>query len=259
MIEIHPTALVHRRAELDEGVKVGPYTIIGPGVRIGAGTEIMDHVHIEGNTSIGPRNRIFSFAVIGSPPQDKKYRGEEVFLEIGEENIFREFVTINPGTEGGGSRTLIGDRNHFLAYVHVAHDVKIGNDCVFSNMTQIAGHVEIAHRVTIGGMSGIHQFVRIGEGSMIGGGSMVTMDVPPFCIAVGNRATLKGINLKGLERMGKPVEVILALKETYRMLFRKGLPLDQAIQAVEEEFSGVPEVATIIEFLRHSERGVTRP
>lgn len=259
VIEIHPTALVHPRAELDEGVKIGPYSIIGAGVKIGAGTEILDHVHIEGNTILGPANKIYSFAVIGSPPQDKKYKGEEVYLEIGARNVFREFVTVNPGTEGGGYRTVIGNGNHFLAYVHVAHDVKIGNDCVFSNMTQIAGHVEIADRVTIGGMSGIHQFVRIGEGAMVGGGSMVTMDVPPYALVVGNRASLKGLNIVGLERMGKPPSTIYALKEAYRILFRQGLPLDEALLKVQEEFPDVPEVLTLIEFLRRSERGVVRP
>lgn len=259
MTKIHPTAIVHPKAELDEDVSVGPYAVIGAGVKIGAGTEILDHAHIEGNTIVGSHNRIFSFAVIGSPPQDKKYRGEEVYLEIGGGNVFREFVTINPGTEGGGGRTVIGERNLFMAYVHVAHDVKIGNDCVFSNLVQLAGHVEVGDRVTIGGMSGIHQFVRIGEGAMVGGGSMVTMDVPPYCIAVGNRATLKGINHIGLERMGKPLEVILAIKEAYRILFRKGLPLDQALVAVQEEFPEIPEIMKLLEFLRTSERGVTRP
>lgn len=259
MTEIHPTAIVHPRAELDEGVKVGPFSVIGAEVRIGAGTVILDHAHIEGNTTIGPGNKIYSFAVIGSPPQDKKYRGEEVFLEIGARNVFREFVTVNPGTEGGGYKTVIGNENHFLAYVHVAHDVKIGDDCVFSNLTQIAGHVEISDRVTIGGMAGIHQFVRIGEGAMVGGGSMVTMDVPPFSLVVGNRATLKGLNIIGLERMGKPPLTILALKEAYRILFRQGLPIEQALLKVQEEFPDVPEIMTLLEFLRRSERGVIRP
>jgi UDP-N-acetylglucosamine acyltransferase len=259
-VKIHPTAIVDPEAEIGEGVEIGPYAYVGPSVVLGKDCIVHSHAHIQGNTILGERNQIFPYALIGTPPQDKKYKGEDVYLYIGNDNVIREFVTMNPGTVAGGGKTVIGNRNLFMAYVHVAHDVHIGDDCVFANMVQFAGHVIVENRVNIGGMCGIHQFVRIGELAMIGGGSMVAKDVPPYCLVAGNRpAVLRGINRVGLERAGFSPEVILAIKEAYRILFRRGKLLPDAISEVEEEFKEFPEVLKMVHFLKHSERGVTRP
>ncbi|RMF16238.1 MAG: acyl-ACP--UDP-N-acetylglucosamine O-acyltransferase [Candidatus Dadabacteria bacterium] len=256
---IHPAAHVAPEARLAEGVTVGPGAVIGPDVSIGAGTSIGPGAIIEGHTTIGRDNQIYGHAVVGSPPQDKKYEGTPTLLRIGDRNVIREFVTINPGTEQDRGETTIGNGNLLMAYVHVAHDCLIGNDNVLANTAQLAGHVEIGDFVTIGGMSGIHQFVRLGDHAMVGGGSMVTLDVPPYCTAVGNRARLHGLNLIGLQRRGFDADAIQRLKQAYRMIFRDGLRFKEALQQVRDTFAGHADVMKLVTFLESSERGVARP
>lgn len=259
MTEIHPTAIIHDGAVLDEDVRVGPYAIVGPQARVGAGTSIGAHALVDGNTTLGRDNEIFPYAVVGSRPQDKKFRGEDVALTIGDNNAIREFVTINPGTGAGGGATTIGSGNLLMAYVHVAHDCHIANHCVFSNSAQLAGHVIVEDRVIVGGMSGIHQFVRLGTGAMVGGGSMVTLDVPPFCLVEGNRASLHALNTIGLRRAGIDDEAMAALKDVFRVLFRQGKGAKAAVAELEARDDLPAEARTLVRFVAASERGVCRP
>jgi len=200
MSRIHTTALVDPRAELDLDVEVGPYSIIGPKVKIGKGTRIKSHVVVEGNTTIGEGNHIFQFSTIGSVPQDLKYKGEESQLIIGSYNVIREFASLNPGTSGGGMLTRIGDRNLMMMYCHIAHDCIIGSHSVIANGATLGGHVIIEDYVIAGGLVGVHQFVRVGTGSILGAGSMVSKDITPYCNATGDRVKLRGLNLEGLRR-----------------------------------------------------------
>lgn len=259
MTRIHPTAIIHDGAELDEHVRVGPYAIVGPQAKIGAGTSIGAHAIVDGNTTLGRDNEIFPYAVVGSRPQDKKFRGEDVALTIGDRNVIREFVTINPGTGAGGGTTTIGSGNLLMAYVHVAHDCQISDHCVFSNSAQLAGHVIVEDRVIVGGMSGIHQFVRLGTGAMIGGGSMVSLDVPPFCLVEGNRASLHGLNTIGLRRAGIDDAAIAALKDVYRLIFRRGKGTKAAVAELEAREDLPAEARTLVRFVAASKRGVCRP
>lgn len=255
---VHPTAIVHPEAELAPGVRVGPYAVIGAGVRIDADTEVGPHAVIEGPTSIGRGNRIFPFASLGQAPQDLKYRGERTTLVVGDENLIREFVTLNRGTVGGGGETRIGDRNLLMAYVHVAHDCRVGDDTVFANAATIAGHVVIEDRVILGGMAAVGQFVRLGNGAFVAAGSMVSQDVPPFCLARGDRARLYGLNLVGLRRRGMAPATIRALEKAYRTVFRSGLTLDEACAQALHDAPDAAEVAQLVQFLRSCERGLTR-
>lgn len=259
MTRIHPTAIIHAGAELDEGVSVGPWAIVGPEARVGAGSSIGAHALIDGRTTLGPDNEIFPYAVVGSRPQDKKFKGENVSLTIGRGNTIREFVTINPGTGSGGGSTTIGDGNLLMAYVHIAHDCHVGNFCVFSNSAQLAGHVIVEDRVIVGGMSGVHQFVRLGTGCMVGGGSMVTLDVPPWCLVEGNRANLHGLNSTGLKRANLAEENMTALKEVYRVFFRQGKPAKAAAVELRQRSDWPAEAAALVNFVAASERGVCRP
>ena len=259
MTVIHATAIVEAGAELDPSVEIGPYAVLGPHVRLGAGTIVGAHAVISGHTHIGKNNRIYSHAAVGTPPQDKKYKGEASLLEIGDDNHIREFTTLNPGTDADRGKTSIGNGNLLMAYVHVAHDCEIGDRNVFSNASQLAGHVIVADDVTLGGMSGVHQFVRLGTGSMVGGGSMVTLDVPPYCIAAGNRASLHGLNLVGLKRRDPEGDATAALKEAYRILFRQGLRLQEALAEVQKSVASTPEVAALLAFIGASSRGICRP
>ena len=211
-LQVHPTAIVAAGAELGDGVTIGAYTVVGPQVRIGAGTRVGAHVVIEGRTTIGARNEIFQFASIGAVPQDLKYHGEPSELLIGDDNRVREFCTLQPGTEGGGMITRVGNRNLLMNYAHVAHDCILGDGNIVANGTQLGGHVTIESSVVIGALSGIHQFARLGESAIIGAGSMVSQDVPPFCNATGDRATLHGLNTLGLKRRGLSPEAIRALR-----------------------------------------------
>ena len=201
-MSVHPTAVVAPGARLHPTVEVGPFAVIGPQVTIGAGTTVGPHAVIEGRTRLGERNRVFQFASVGAQPQDLKYAGEDSALEIGNENLIREFTTLHKGTTGGGGVTRIGDRNLFMAYAHVAHDCQVGNGCVFANAATLGGHVEVGDHVILGGLAAVHQHTRIGRHAFVAGGAMVVMDVPPFCTAQGDRAELVGVNSIGLARHG---------------------------------------------------------
>lgn len=257
-VRIHPLAVVEPGAELDGGVEVGPYAIVGGRVRIGARTRVGAHAVVTGNTVIGEDNQIFPFASVGQIPQDLKYRGEDSRLEIGNRNIIREFATLHLGTAGGGMVTRIGDDNLLMNYTHIAHDCQIGNRVIVANGTQLAGHVIVEDYAVIGALSGIHQFVRVGESAIVGGGSMVSQDVPPFCNATGNRATLHGLNVVGLTRRGFGPELLRQLKRAYRIMFRSGLTVAQAAARVRKEIPGVPEVERFVRFIESSSRGVCR-
>jgi UDP-N-acetylglucosamine acyltransferase len=232
MAQIHPTALVDARAELAEDARIGPFSMIGPQVAIGAGTSIDSHVVITGRTRIGRNNRIYSFTTLGEIPQDKKYAGEPTELVIGDGNTIREFCSFNTGTVQGGGVTRVGSDNWIMAYVHVAHDCSVGDHTVLANLTQLAGHVEVGDWAVVGGMVGAHQFVRIGTHAMVGGGSSLLQDVPPFVLCRGNPAQPYGINVEGLQRRGFEEGALSALKRAYRSLFREGLTLAQAREAI---------------------------
>lgn len=255
---IDPRAVVHPDASLDEGVRIGPFAVIGPEVKIGSGTEVLSHAFVDGKVTLGRDNRIFPFASIGAQPQDLKYRSEDSEVVIGDRNQIRECATIHRGTEGGGMVTRVGDGNLFMAYTHVAHDCIIGNDVVMANAATLGGHVTIDDGAIIGGLSGIHQFCRIGSLAMVGGGSVVVMDVPPYTSAQGDRARLFGLNLIGLKRKGFSPESIDALKSAYRLIFRLDLKLEDAVERVRNGVTDCPEVRHLIDFIEASERGITR-
>jgi len=255
---VHPTAVIHPGARLHPTVQVGPYAVIGPNVELGAGTTVGPHSVIEGRTRIGERNRVFQFASVGAQPQDLKYAGEDSELHIGDENLIREFTTLHKGTAGGGGLTRIGNGNLFMAYSHVAHDCQVGNGCVFANSATLGGHVEIGDHVILGGLAAVHQFTRIGRHAFVAGGSMVVMDVPPYCTAQGDRAELVGINSVGLARHGFSEEQIGQIKDAYRVLFRSKLPLDEALERLRTDFGGSPEIELLLAFVASSKRGLTR-
>jgi UDP-N-acetylglucosamine acyltransferase len=255
---VHPTAVIHPGARLHPTVQLGPYAVIGPNVELGAGTTVGPHSVIEGRTRIGERNRVFQFASVGAQPQDLKYAGEDSELHIGDENLIREFTTLHKGTAGGGGVTRIGNGNLFMAYSHVAHDCQVGNDSVFANSATLGGHVEIGDHVILGGLAAVHQFTRIGRHAFVAGGSMVVMDVPPYCTAQGDRAELVGINSVGLARHGFSEEQIGQIKDAYRVLFRSKLPLDEALERLRTDFGGSPEIEVLLAFVASSKRGLTR-
>jgi len=256
---IAETAIISPEAVLAHDVSVGPYAVIGANVTIGAGTVIGPHVRIEGPTTIGERNRIVGQCSIGTEPQDLKFRGEKTELRIGNENVFREFVTINRGTVGGGGVTTIASNNFFMAYSHVAHDCHVASNTVFANNATLAGHVDVGDFATIGAFSAVHQFCRVGEHAFIGGGSICTQDVLPFVKTVGNRpAETYGINTIGLERKGFSKETIEALQRAYRILVRSKLKVADALARIETELGEFPEVRYLVEFVRSSKRGVIR-
>jgi UDP-N-acetylglucosamine acyltransferase len=257
-MSVHPTALVAPGAKLHPTVEVGPYTVIGPQVSIGAGTVVGPHAVIEGRTRLGERNRVFQFASVGAQPQDLKYAGEDSALEIGNENLIREFTTLHKGTNGGGGVTRIGDRNLFMAYAHVAHDCQVGSGCVLANAATLGGHVELGDHVILGGLAAVHQFTRIGKHAFVAGGAMVVMDVPPFCTAQGDRAELVGINSVGLARHGFSEEQIARVKEAYRILFRSKLPLEEAVERLRTELGDQREIQVLLAFVTTSQRGLTR-
>jgi UDP-N-acetylglucosamine acyltransferase len=258
MTKIHPTALVDPRAELDHDVEVGPYSIVGPGVKIGKGTRIKSHAVIEGNTSIGEGNLIFQFATVGSVPQDLKYRGEDSRLVIGDRNTIREFVSLNPGTMGGGMMTRVGSHNLLMMYCHIAHDCLLGDRNIIANGATLGGHVVVEDYVIVGGLVGIHQFVKVGTSALLGAGSMVSKDVPPYCNATGDRARLKGLNLEGLKRRGFSREQIDAIKKAYRILFQSGMTAKASVKKVRKEIPGSVEVERLAAFVENSRRGICR-
>ncbi|MBB10741.1 MULTISPECIES: acyl-ACP--UDP-N-acetylglucosamine O-acyltransferase [unclassified Alcanivorax] len=254
---IHPTALIDPAAELAEDVQVGPFTVIGPDVKIGAGTVIESHVVIKGPTTIGKNNRIFQFASVGEECQDKKYKGEPTRLEIGDDNVIRESVTIHRGTIQDNSLTKIGSRNLLMAYVHVAHDCIVGNDCIFANNASIAGHAQVGNGVILGGMTGVHQFCKIGSYAMTSGCSFVIKDIPAYVMVSGNPAHARSMNFEGMKRRGWSKETIASLRTAYKVLYRQGLTQEQAI-AEMEAMEASPELQILIDSLKASERGITR-
>lgn len=258
-MEIHPTAVVSPTAELAEDVQIKAFSIIGPRVTIGSGSVVGPHAVIDGWTTIGERNQIFPFAVIGYPPQDLSYRGEETQLLIGDDNIIRESVTVNRGTQRGGGVTRLGNHNLLMAYAHVAHDCTLGNHVILANATTLGGHVQIDDFAILGGLVAIHQFIRIGTYAFLGGKSGLRMDMPPYMLAFGAPGKLYGPNLVGLRRHGFPRNSIHALKNSYRIMFRSGLKVAEAIERIRQEVEATPEVETLIQFMQgRSKRGVTR-
>ena len=256
---IHPSAVIAPGAELDLGVQVGPYAVVGPQVRIGRDSRIGPHSVVEGRTTIGCENTIFQFASVGAIPQDKKYQGEDSSLTIGDRNTIREFVTLNIGTTGGGMVTRIGNDNLFMVYSHVGHDCQIGNGVILANCATLAGHVILENYVGVGGLAAIHQFTRIGESAYLGGGAMVSLDVPPYCVAQGDRARLFGLNLIGLKRRGFGEDQLSALKRAYRTFFAEGLTLKEATDRTRQEQAASPEAVHLAEFIASSQRGICRP
>ena len=255
---IHPTAIVDPAAQLDDDVEVAAYALIGPKVRIGRGTRVGVHTVIEGHTTIGGDNQIFHHASVGSIPQDLKYHGEDSELIIGDRNIIREFTTLNPGTTGGGMITRVGDQNLLMNYSHIGHDTLLGSHTIVANGAQLAGHVVIEDWVVIGALVGIHQFVKVGESAILGAGAMVSQDVPPFCNATGDRAALHGLNLIGLKRRGFSPEAVHDIKRAYRIVFRSGLKLVDALARARAEVPTSREVEHFLAFIEASERGVCR-
>ena len=254
MSGIHPSAVIDNGASIGHNVTIGPFVYIGPHVKIGDNTTVASHTIIEGTTTIGKGNRIFSHAAIGTIPQDLKFAGERVELIIGDNNTIREFTLLNPGTKGGGSVTKIGNGNLLMGYVHLGHDVIIGDNCILANGATLAGHVELGNHVVIGGLTPIHQFVHIGDYAMIGGASALAQDVPPYCMAEGNRATVRGLNLTGLRRNLSRDE-INALRLAYRELFEQGKPLQEVAQSLFEN-SDSEHVKTLSCFIKTSKRGI---
>ncbi|MBU2644178.1 acyl-ACP--UDP-N-acetylglucosamine O-acyltransferase [bacterium] len=255
---IHPTAIVEAGAKLHGSVEVGAYSIIGSDVEIGADCSIAHHVVIEGPAKIGAGCRVFPFASLGLEPQDKKYRGERSCLEIGSNNVIREYVTINRGTEIGGGITRLGDNGWIMAYCHIAHDCIVGNHVTMSNGVTLGGHVIVKDHANLGGLTGVHQFCRIGEYSLTGGQSMISQDVVPFAIAAGNRAKLAGINYIGLDRQGFTAEEIDIINQAYKIFFKSGLTRDDALIRLKEEFPESNHIRMFMDFIQTSERGVCR-
>jgi UDP-N-acetylglucosamine acyltransferase len=258
MTAIHPTAIVHDGARLAAEVAVGPYSIIGPGVELGEGTWIGAHVVLDGRTRIGRRNRVFHFASIGAPPQDKKYAGEDTAVEIGDGNTIREYVTINRGTALDAGVTRVGSDNWIMAYVHFAHDCQIGSHAIFANACQLAGHVTVGDWAIFGATTLVHQFVHVGAHAFTGMGTYLPRDLPPFVTAAGNMARPYGINSEGLKRRGFSPAAINGLKQAYRTLYRRGLGLEEARRELESQAEDCPPVREILDFLAKTKRGIIR-
>ncbi|WP_369710397.1 acyl-ACP--UDP-N-acetylglucosamine O-acyltransferase [Leptotrichia sp. HSP-334] len=254
---IHPTAIVDPNAKIGENVKIGPYSVVGPEVSIGNGTVIESHVVIEGETIIGENNYIFSFVSIGKVPQDLKFNGEKTRVIIGNNNKIREFVTIHRGTIDK-YETRIGNDTLVMAYVHIAHDCIIGDHCVLANAATFAGHVEVEDWAVVGGLTAIHQFTRVGRHAMIGGCSAVNQDVVPYMLSEGNKARAVYINIVGLKRRGFSEEQIKTLREVYKIIFKKKLKLEKALQILEKDYKDNEDVVKLVEFIRKSKRGITR-
>ena len=261
-VEIHPSALVDARAELDDGVVVGPYAVVGAGVRIGAGTTIGPHAVVETGTTLGRDNRIHAHAVIGGAPQDKKYAGEPTTLVIGDGNTIREFCTLNRGTVQDGGTTRVGDDNWIMAYVHRAHDVQLGSHTILANNATLAGHVHVGDWAIVGGLTGVHQFCKIGAHAITGFQSHVSQDVPPFMTVSGNPLAVHGVNLEGLRRRGFSRERIAQVRQMHRLLYRDGLTLEAAKAAIGALRGAVDggdgDLALLLDFLEASTRGIVR-
>jgi UDP-N-acetylglucosamine acyltransferase len=262
MARVHATALVDAAAELADDVEVGPYAVVGPQVRIGAGSSIGAHAVLAGRTTIGRDNRIFPHAVIGGAPQDKKYAGEDTELVIGDGNTIREFCTFNIGTGQGGGVTRIGSDNWIMAYAHVAHDCRVGDHCILANAVTLGGHVELGDWVILGGLTAVHQFVRVGSHAMAGGGSILVQDLPPFVICNGNPAAAHGLNSEGLKRRGFSAEAIATLRRAYKTVYKEGLTAaaacEQLLQIAEQTPASAADLRALADFVRSSTRGIVR-
>jgi len=255
--QIHPTAIVDAGAEIGRGTVIGPYCVVGAGVTLGPDCWLQNHVTLTGPMTAGAKNRFFAYCSIGQQTQDLKYHGEPTYLEIGDENTFREFVTINRSTTATG-KTRIGHRGNYLAYSHIGHDCNVGDAVVFSNNGTLAGHVKVGDHAIMGGLTAVHQFCRLGRFAITGGCSKIVQDVPPFMIADGNPAKVRGINIVGLERNGFGAETIKAIKEAFRLIYRSKLNTRQAVEAIQQELTASAEITQIIEFIQSSERGIIR-
>jgi len=256
-VQIHPTAIIDSGAELGAGTTVGPYCVIDPGVVLGPDCWLQHHVTLCGPMKAGAKNKFYAYCSIGQQSQDLKYRGEPTYLEIGDENTFREFVTVNRSTASEG-KTWIGNSGNFLAYSHIGHDCAVGDHVVFSNNGTLAGHVQVGHHAVMGGLTAVHQFCRIGRFAITGGCSKIVQDVPPFMIADGNPAEIRGINLIGLERKNYPSERVKLIKEAFRLIYRSKYNRRQAIEAMQKELPQTEDITEIIQFLETSERGIIR-
>jgi UDP-N-acetylglucosamine acyltransferase len=255
--QIHPTSIVDSRAEIGAGSTIGPYSVVGPEVVLGPGCWLQHHVTLMGPSRIGSRNQFYAYCSIGQQTQDLKYQGEPTYLEIGDGNTFREFVTVNRSTTSTG-RTTIGNEGNFLAYSHIGHDCTVGNRVVFSNNGTLAGHVEVGDYAVMGGLSAVHQFCRVGRFAITGGCSKIVQDIPPFMIADGNPAKVRGINLVGLERNNFTAESVKLIKEAFRLIYRSKYNTRQALEAIAQELPVTEEISQITEFIRKSERGIIR-
>jgi len=257
MTNIHPSAVVDPAANLAEDVEIGPFCHVGAGVTLGAGTRLIGHVTIAGPTTIGAGNTFFPYCSVGQRSQDLKYAGEPTYLEIGDRNSFREFCTLNRGT-APGAKTIIGHDGNFLAYSHVAHDCTVGDHVIFSNNGTLAGHVIVEDHAVIGGLSGVHQFCRIGRHAIVGGCTKIVQDVPPYMIADGNPAEIRGINQVGLERRGFSPEQTRALRDAYRILYRSKLNVKQACEKIRSELAPQDVLGHVLQFIESSQRGIVR-
>jgi UDP-N-acetylglucosamine acyltransferase len=256
-LQIHPTAIVDPQAEIGPGTIIGPYCIVAAGVVLGEESWLQHHVTIAGPTTAGARNKFYAYCSIGQQTQDLKYKGEPTYLEIGDENNFREFVTVNRSTTAEG-KTRIGHRGNYLAYSHIGHDCVVGDVVIFSNNGTLAGHVQVGDHAIMGGLTAVHQFCRLGRYAITGGCSKIVQDVPPFMIADGNPAKVRGINVVGLERNGFAPETIKAIKEAFRLIYRSKFNTRQAIEAIQQELPASAEITQIVEFIQTSERGIIR-
>lgn len=256
MAEVHPTAIIHPDAQLADDVVVGPFCHVEQNVTIGAGSRLDAHAQVLQYTDIGAGCRIHSFASIGGEPQDLKFRGEVSRCVIGDRVVIREYVTVHRGTEGGGGETRVGEKSMLMAYVHVAHDCLLGKGVIISNGSMLAGHVVMDDYAAVGGMTGVHQFVHIGENAFIGAKSGVGQDVPPYLLASGSRARLHGLNLIGLRRQGFSQELLGALRNAYKRIWRSETPRKAALAEVEAEYGHLPQIKCLVDFVRSSERGV---
>lgn len=257
-MSIHPTAIVAPTARLGAGVTIGPYSTIGDQVALGDGTTVGGHVVIEGGAQVGRNCRIFSHAVLGSEPQDLKFRGEKSMLIVGDGTVIREFATLNRATSGGGGKTVVGRGCLIMAYAHVAHDCHLGDGVILANAATLGGHVVIEEHAIVGGLTGVHQFCRIGAHAIIGGCSGIILDIPPYVKAQGNRARLFGLNTVGLKRRNFPPETIRSLKQAYRLLFLSGLTTTQALERIATEVPACAEIQHLVHFIKTSDRGITR-
>lgn len=258
MTLIHPQAIIDPSAKIAEGVKIGPFSIIGAGVEIDQGNEICAHVVINGPTRIGRGNKIYQYASIGDAPQDKKYKGEPTRLEIGDHNVIREFVTINRGTIQDANVTRVGNHNWIMAYVHIAHDCQVGNNTVFSNSASLAGHAVVEDYAILSGFTLVHQFCRIGERAFTGMNSAISKDVPPYLIVSGHPAKPFGLNVEGLKRSGVSSATLSTLKKAYKIVYRSGNSLEEAIKTLRPLAENCPEIEVFVKFLTRSERGIVR-